>query len=214
MPPVNQEMVDSFAAKANLVNAIVQELPSMEAALQYIVDICASKSPCEMLADEPGTAQGPLGPNKVPTRVQKVVAAPALDEKNFASLETACKEKGFLCLRSGLRKYLAGIDVGVSPAQLGVAASGTCMVDTDSEDDRLAGMISEINVLLLKKSDIYPDLPAIAQLLRERMNARPATFTTLITGPSRTADIERVAAVGVHGPLELHIILLEDEANA
>ena len=42
------------------------------------------------------------------------------------------------------------------------------------------------------------------------MNEAPATYTTLISGPSRTADIERVAAVGVHGALELHIILLED----
>ena len=93
---------------------------------------------------------------------------------------------------------------------MGVAASATCLLDTDKEDVRLTGMISEVSMILLHKSDIYPDLPSIAQILRERMSSAPATYTTMVTGPSRTADIERVAAVGVHGPLELHIILLED----
>lgn len=214
MPQINPELVEAFSAKAAMVNAVVQELPNMAAALDYVVDVCANKAPCEMLADEPGTPQGPLGPNKVPTRVQKVMAAPALDDADFAALEGLCKEKDILLLKSGLRKYLAGIDVGVSPAELGIAASGTCMVDNDDEEARLAGMISEINIILLKKSEIYPDLPSITEKLRQRMNSRPSTFTTLITGPSRTADIERVAAVGVHGPLELHIILLEDQGNA
>lgn len=214
MPPVNQELVEAFTQKASLVNAVVQELPNMKAALQYVVDVCEKKAPCELLADEPGTQQGPLGPNKVPTRVQRVVAAPGLDDAEFAELENSCKEKGFLCLRSGLRGYLAGIDVGVSTAEVGVAASGTCMVDTDNEDVRLAGMISEINVIFLNKDEIYPDLPSIAEILRKRMNSQPGTYTTLITGPSRTADIERVAAVGVHGPLELHIILLEGQGHA
>ena len=182
----------------------------MAAALQYIVDVCANKAPAELLADEPGTEQGPLSPNKVPTRVQRVVAAPQLGDADFATLAAACEEKGFLCIREGLRNYLAGIDVGVSTAELGVAASGTCMLNTDNEDVRLTGMISEVSVLMLRKSTIYPDLPSMAQLLRERMNEGTATYTTLVTGPSRTADIERVAAVGVHGPLELHIILLED----
>lgn len=210
MPPVNQQLVETFAAKAAIVNAEVKELPNMAAALDYIITVCENKAPCEMLAEEPDTPKGPLGPNKVPTRLQKIIAAPALDDENFEALKKACDKKGFVLLKSGLRKYLAGIDMGISPAQLGVAISGTCMVDTDSEEYRLAGMISEINVLLLKKSQIYPDLSSVADLLRERMNSRPATFTTFITGPSRTADIERVAAVGVHGPLELHIILLED----
>lgn len=214
MPSKNQELIEAFSAKAALVNAVVQELPNMEAALQYVVDVCANKAPCEMLADEPGTAQGPLGPNKVPTRVQRVVAAPKLSDEDYAKLEAACKEKGFLCIRSGLRKYLAGIDVGVSVARAGIAASGTCLVDVNNEDNRLAGMISEINVMLLEKSEIYPDLPSVVDILRELMNAQPGTYTTFITGPSRTADIERVAAVGVHGPLQLHILLLEGQANA
>lgn len=205
-----QELVESFTAKAQAVNATVQALPNMAAALQYVVDVCANKAATEILADEPGTEKGPLGPNKQPTRVQKIVAAPQLADDDFAALAKACEEKGFLCLREGVRKYLAGIDVGVGLAELGVAASGTCLCNTDNEDARLAGMISEISVLVLKKSAIYPDLPSIAQKLRERMGHGDPTYTTFITGPSRTADIERVAAVGVHGPLELHIILLED----
>ena len=206
----HQELVDAFSAKAQAVNAVVVSLPGMKEALDYAVEVCVKKAPAEMLAEEPGTEQGPLGPNKVPTRVQKVLAAPQLNDEDFAALESACKDKGFLCLKSGLRKYLAGIDMGLSFAEVGVAASGTCMLNTDNEDARLASMISEISVLILKKSAIYPDLPSITQILRERMAENPATYTTLVTGPSRTADIERVGAVGVHGPLEMHIILLED----
>jgi L-lactate dehydrogenase complex protein LldG len=207
---ITRQTVETFIAKATAVNAVVQELPSIPAALQYVADVCESKNPAEILADEPGTEQGPPGPNNQPTRVKRIVAAPDLSDEEFSVLSKACGEKGFLCIREGLRKYVAGFDVGVTKALLGVAASGTCMMNTDGEDVRLAGMIAEIHIIFLRKSAIYPDLPSIAQLLRERMNEAPTTYTTLISGPSRTADIERVAAVGVHGPLELHIILLED----
>ena len=141
MPPVNPELVEAFSAKAAIVNAVVQEVPSMAAALQYVVDVCENKAPAELLADEPGVQQGPLGPNKVPTRVQRIVAAPDLDDEDFAVLALACEEKGFACLRNGLRNHLAGIDVGLSRAELGVAGSGTCMMKTDKEEVRLAGMI-------------------------------------------------------------------------
>ncbi|MDR2819897.1 MAG: lactate utilization protein [Desulfovibrio sp.] len=206
----NRELVEIFTAKATAVNSVVQEVPSLEAALQYVVDVCESKLPAEILADEPDAEQGPPGPNNMPTRVKRIVAAPDLPENEFSSLAQLCAAKGFACVRDGLRKHLAGIDVGVSCADFAVAASGTCSVNTDCEQTRLAGMISEVSVIFLHKSKIYPDLPSIAQLLRQRMGESPATFTTFISGPSRTADIERVAAVGVHGPLEQHIILLED----
>ena len=90
MPPVNPELVEAFSAKAAIVNAVVQEVPSMAAALQYVVDVCENKAPAELLADEPGVQQGPLGPNKVPTRVQRIVAAPDLGDEDFAALALAC----------------------------------------------------------------------------------------------------------------------------
>lgn len=209
MAPEHQQVLDTFSANAQATTAVVTEAPNMAAALQYVVDVCENRPAAELLADE-DVEKGPNGPNGVPTRVQRIIAAPDLDDAEFEQLSGICAEKGFSCIRQGMRKHLAGIEVGVTKAVLGIAASGTCMVDSDNEDARLAGMVSEVHILLLKKSEVYPDLPSVAQKVRERMNARPATYTTFITGPSRTADIERVAAVGVHGPLELHIILLED----
>ena len=209
MAPEHQQVLDTFSANAQSTSAVVTEAPNMAAALQYVVDVCENRPAAELLADE-DVEKGPNGPNGVPTRVQRIIAAPDLDDADFETLSGLFAAKGFSCIRQGMRKQLAGIEVGVNKAVLGVAASGTCMVDTDNEDARLAGMVSEVHILLLKKSEVYPDLPSIAQKVRERMTARPATYTTFITGPSRTADIERVAAVGVHGPLELHIILLED----
>ena len=152
-PEEIQDLVQDFTAKATAVNAVVQELPNMAAALQYVVDVCENKAPCELMADE-DVEKGPNGPNGVPTRVQRIVAAPVLNDEDFATLEAACKEKGFLCIREGLRNHLAGIDVGLTFAEMGVSSSATCLVNTDNEDARLAGMISEIHVLVLAKSKL------------------------------------------------------------
>lgn len=208
MPEINQELVQNFIDKAKAVAATVVEKASLKEALSYVVEVCKAKAPAQLLANE-NVEKGPLGPNGCPTRVTKILAAPDLDAENFAALAKECEANGISCISEGMRNHLAGIDVGFTKAMLGVAASGTCLANTDNEDVRLAGMVTEIHILLLNKSDIYPDLPSIADIMRQRMNSQPGTYTTLITGPSRTADIERVSAIGVHGPLELHIILLE-----
>jgi L-lactate dehydrogenase complex protein LldG len=209
MPESTQALVNAFKEKAALVAAKVTEAADLQEALRQVAHICEEKMPCELLAPEPGTETGPLSENKLPTRAKRIIAAPGLDDEDFALLEKVCETKGFLCLRTGLRKYLAGIDVGIAWADFAVAASGTCAVPTTDEEVRLATMICESSVLLLRKSTIKPDLASIAGQLREMQNTGAPGYVTFITGPSRTADIERVLAIGVHGPLELHVILLE-----
>ncbi len=210
MGTIDTALVELFSTKAGVVGTKIFEAATQADALQYIIDVCEAKAPCEILADEPNTEKGPLSANSVPTRLGRIVAAPGLNKKFFTPLSKACKEKGFECLSQGMRNYLAGVDIGIAEAELAVAASGTCMVHSESEETRLATMMCEICILILKKSTIYPDLPSIAPALRAAQSKETPAYTAFISGPSRTADIERVPAVGVHGPLEQHIILLED----
>ena len=107
------------------------------------------------------------------------------------------------------RNRLGADNVGVAHAALGIAATGTCVVETDDEETRLSTMLPETSIITLNISDIVPGIADIAGYLRERQKDGIVSYTSLITGPSRTADIERVGAIGVHGPLNVHIILLE-----
>ena len=98
--------------------------------------------------------------------------------------------------------------VGVARAAKGIAQTGTCIVVADDEKLRLETMLPEVSVILLNRADILPDLPSAAPFLRAEQTQGRASYVSFITGPSRTADIERVSAIGVHGPLELHIVLI------
>ena len=203
MPESTQALVSAFREKAEIVAAQVTEAADLKEAFSRVAQICLKKPPCELLAQETG------GENKPNTRTQRLIAAPGLSDEDFTLLEKECADQGFLAIRKGLRQYLAGFDVGLAWADFAVAASGTCAVPTTDEDVRLATMICESSVLLLRKSAIKPDLASIAPRLRELLNTGRPEYTSFITGPSRTADIERVLTIGVHGPLELHVILLE-----
>ena len=105
-------------------------------------------------------------------------------------------------------KTAAGLELGVVRAEKGIAQTGTCIVVTDDEDVRLKTMLPEVSVILLDAADILPDLPSAAAFLRAEQTKGSPSYVSFITGPSRTADIERVSAIGVHGPLEFHIVLI------
>ena len=105
-------------------------------------------------------------------------------------------------------KGATGMTVGVARAAKGIAQTGTCIVVADDEALRLETMLPEVSVILLNRADILPDLPSAAPFLRAEQTQGRASYVSFITGPSRTADIERVSAIGVHGPLELHIVLI------
>lgn len=101
-------------------------------------------------------------------------------------------------------KMLFESDLGITSAQFGIAETGTLVLESDHEFHRLTSLVPPIHVCLLEAKNLRQTLGETLRIL-ERDLSRTITF---ITGPSRTSDIELTLAIGVHGPAELHVIIL------
>lgn len=102
-------------------------------------------------------------------------------------------------------------DIGISAAQAAIAATGSLLLELGDPAGRSATALPPVHVVLLRASAIVPDIYALGDTLQHHLASPAPSYLSLITGPSRTADIERVLTIGVHGPKELHILILEGE---
>ena len=104
-------------------------------------------------------------------------------------------------------------DAGISVARAGIAATGSLLLELSDPTDRSATALPPVHLVFLDATTIVPTLANLAGLLEENLYRPSPVYLSLTTGPSRTADIERVLTIGVHGPKELHILMLEGDAS-
>ena len=138
----------------------------------------------------------------------KTIAAPGFAPADLETLGGLCTKEDIQLLEPPFRNNLEGIHTGLTFADWGIAETGTLVMDSAREDLRIVTMLSEIHVAALPKAAIYPDTDALALEMDAIFKAR-ASYLAFISGPSRTADIERVLSIGVHGPRQLHILLMD-----
>jgi L-lactate dehydrogenase complex protein LldG len=106
------------------------------------------------------------------------------------------------------RDDLFDCDAGVTTAQWGIAETGTLVLESAREKSRLLSLVPAMHVAILRTASICESLAEA--LDRVDGAAERSRAVTMITGPSRTSDIELTLTIGVHGPQALHVILLED----
>ncbi len=198
-----------FTEKAKAVSAFVTKVASFEEALAYCTDLCGRQGACRIKISGCDEHLSKPAEGLCELKQEKIIAAPGLDSVQYAGLQALCSTSGFTCIKSGMRDHLSGVDIGFTVADLAIAETGTLVVNCPGEELRLATMLSEYHVCVVHRSTIVEDAFAAEQHMLKHLHKTP-DYTAFITGPSRTADIERVLALGVHGPLELHILLLED----
>ena len=181
------ELIDRMKEKAGMVQAVVSTVSGMEEVLRRAVDITLGQK-------------------------GKTIVAPGLGLENLQKLEALCSVSGLTVLYPPFSPHLSDIHTALTGADWAIAETGTLVLDSGSEDLRIATMLSETHIAWIPASRIVPDAPALSAWLVEKMKSPPG-YMSFITGASRTADIERVLAIGVHGPQELHILVMEENPS-
>ncbi|MDO9599646.1 MAG: lactate utilization protein C [Azoarcus sp.] len=158
-----------------------------------------------------------------PARVVEALAARGIAEL-LISPATAHGQQfaGYLALHGGtirLKAYDKPVEAWKeelffdTPASLtgtlgGIAATGSLIMWPTPAEPRLMSLVPPLHIALLKASEVYDNLHQVMQL--QRWAERLPTNALLVSGPSKTADIQQTLAYGAHGPKELVVLILED----
>jgi L-lactate dehydrogenase complex protein LldG len=100
--------------------------------------------------------------------------------------------------------------LGITRCEFLIARLGTVMVSSKNSPGRKISVFPEIHLVLGYTSQLVPDLKQAFQEIKKKYKEELPSLISLITGPSRTADIEKTLIIGAHGPKEVYVFLIDD----
>jgi L-lactate dehydrogenase complex protein LldG len=105
------------------------------------------------------------------------------------------------------REGIAATEVGITSADYALADTGSLVMFTESKESRLLSLLPPCHIAVIESSKIVASLDDVFRL--RPLPGAESSAMVVITGPSRTADIEMRLVRGVHGPGEIHVIIIE-----
>ena len=96
-------------------------------------------------------------------------------------------------------------DAGISECDALIAQTGSVLVTNRSAGGRALSVLPPHHVVLARRGQLLADLPAAFELLQQKYADNYPSMISVITGPSRTGDIERILVLGAHGPKKLTV---------
>lgn len=158
-----------------------------------------------------GQAHRATSPAEALSCVQRILAgrraivsnAPFLDECGIATLPGI--ESG-LTDRAKLREACLYLDVGITSVDYALADTGSFVLFSSAEEARMISLLPPCHIAIVPRERILTGLDELLTL--HPVPSDRSSSMVLITGPSRTADIEQILVRGVHGPGEVHVIVV------
>lgn len=194
-PITHDDLAQQFAAELAKLQAHPHLCADDEAALEAIADILAQHQAQEVITwdlekiDLPGLAD--LLEQRGITRLDgRIAAAP---EERAARLQA--HERAPVCI--------AGVDAAI-------AESATLVVHSGEGRARMASLLAPVFIAVVRRAQFVRGLGEAIERIKQNCGDvfHDASALTLITGPSRTADIELTLTLGVHGPREVHVVII------
>ena len=103
------------------------------------------------------------------------------------------------------------VDAGFTVARSGLAATGTLVLAPDAGSPRTMSLVPPVHVALVYASTLHPDLHSAVRA--ERWTDGVPTNLVMVSGPSKTSDIQQTLAYGAHGPRQLWVVIVNDVAG-
>lgn len=128
-------------------------------------------------------------------------------------IERACRGVGTPILwveGEAAKAELAECDAGVTVCEALVAQTGSVIITSRTCGGRSLSVLPPHHVVIARREQLVRDLSEAYEWLAERFRGDYPSFISVITGPSRTGDIEHVIVLGAHGPKRLTIVLIDD----
>jgi L-lactate dehydrogenase complex protein LldG len=192
--PAQDDLVAQFAAELTKLECFPHPCADDEAALEIIADILSNHAAHSVITWD-------------------------LEQVGLAGLSALFAEQGISAQtvdttgtgRAAALQALEPISVCISGAEAGIAESATVIVRGGAGRPRLASLLAPAYIAILRRPQIARGLGEALAGIRARHGTAlfaDASSLTLISGPSRTADIELTLTLGVHGPREVHVLLI------
>ena len=112
-------------------------------------------------------------------------------------------------ITNSLTNDLPGCDVSITGCEALVARTGSIVMSSAQVSGRTVSVYAPIHICIAFTSQLVYDIKDALQLVKDKYGASLPSLITFATGPSRTADIEKTLVVGVHGPKEVFLFLVD-----
>ena len=222
-PPNDAALLPDAGALDERAAAILEDCRLRSAELMAVLEESAARAGCVVRRVESPAEAGRYAAAVAADHGARAVvrtAHPVLDE---AGLAEALEGRGIELFgpdaeragpgragRQALREKTLGADVGVTGVDYAVAETGSAVIVARPGIARLASLLPPVHVAVVTSGQVLPGLDELFVLRRRDMMRRPGRdYMNVISGPSRSADIEYTLVTGVHGPGEVHLVLVQ-----
>jgi L-lactate dehydrogenase complex protein LldG len=137
-----------------------------------------------------------------------------IDERKWTNIQ--CYDNELLELFENIqikgienKKMLDISEVGVTSCELLIARTGSILVSTKKSSGRSINIFPPVHIVIASTDQLVYDLKEALHIMKKKYKSNFPSMLSVVSGPSRTADIEKTLVLGAHGPKELYVFLIE-----